>query len=205
MRLVVVRLDPGDVILPGLTSGRLDAVLAGSPILDFAAKANPGIEISSQYDFAPVGVGLPIESGLVKSVSAVMEDIVKTDSYLQVLKKYGLASSANTGNVRNVLAIILILIAASAALDVATNERCHRDVVVSYLFSPEILTGAGLTLVLTVVSMTVGILLGTALAVMRLSSNPILKTLSRAYIWFFRGTPLLVRLIFWYNMRPSTR
>ncbi|WP_269937365.1 amino acid ABC transporter permease [Arthrobacter sp. HY1533] len=102
--------------------------------------------------------------------------------------------------VRNALAVVLILIAASAALDVATNERYHWDVVFSYLFSPEIMTGAGLTLMLTVVSMTVGILLGTVLATMRLSTNPILKTLSRAYIWFFRGTPLLVQLIFWYNI-----
>ncbi|POH72268.1 amino acid ABC transporter permease [Arthrobacter glacialis] len=102
--------------------------------------------------------------------------------------------------VRNALALVLILIAASAALDVATNERYHWDVVAEYLFSPEILTGAGLTLVLTVVSMTVGIALGTVLAIMRLSTNPILHTISRAYIWFFRGTPLLVQLIFWYNI-----
>lgn len=82
--------------ISALTSGRLDAVLADSPILDFAAKANPAIEISSQYDFTPVGVGLPIESGLVKAVSAAMVDIVNSDSYKQVLKKYGLQSSAIT-------------------------------------------------------------------------------------------------------------
>lgn len=82
--------------ISGLTSGRLDAVLADSPILDFAAKANPAIEISSQYEFTPVGVGLPIESGLVKAVSEVMVDIIKSDSYKQVLKKYGLQSSAIT-------------------------------------------------------------------------------------------------------------
>ena len=82
--------------ISGLTSGRLDAVLADSPILDFAAKANPAIEISAQYDFTPVGVGLPIESGLVKAVSAAMAGIVKSDSYKKVLKKYGLESSAIT-------------------------------------------------------------------------------------------------------------
>lgn len=82
--------------ISALTSGRLDAVLADSPILDFAAKANPGIEISSQYDFTPVGVGLPIESRLVKAVSTAMVDIVKSDSYKSVLKKYGLQSSAIT-------------------------------------------------------------------------------------------------------------
>ncbi|MGO4433503.1 amino acid ABC transporter permease [Paenarthrobacter sp. RAF9] len=102
--------------------------------------------------------------------------------------------------VRLVLAVVLILVALSAAWDVAVNERYRWDVVVSYLFAPQILAGAGLTLVLTVVSMTVGIALGTLLAIMRLSDNPILSTISRAYIWFFRGTPLLVQLIFWYNI-----
>ncbi|POH72269.1 transporter substrate-binding domain-containing protein [Arthrobacter glacialis] len=82
--------------ISGLTSGRLDAVLADSPILNFAAKANPDIEISSQYDFTPVGVGLPIESGLLTSVSAAMAEVLKSDSYKQVLKKYGLESSAIT-------------------------------------------------------------------------------------------------------------
>ncbi len=102
--------------------------------------------------------------------------------------------------VRNIIAVVLVFIAFSAAWDVAANQRYHWDVVFSYLFSPPIISGAGLTLVLTVVSMTVGISLGTVLAIMRLSTNPILNTLSRAYIWFFRGTPLLVQLIFWYNI-----
>ena len=48
--------------------------------------------------------------------------------------------------------------------------------------------------------MSAGIALGTVLAIMRLSANPILSTISRGYIWFFRGTPLLVQLIFWYNI-----
>lgn len=102
--------------------------------------------------------------------------------------------------VRLALAIVLILVALSAAWDVAVNERYRWDVVVSYIFAPQILAGAGLTILLTVVSMTVGIALGTLLAIMRLSDNPILSTISRGYIWFFRGTPLLVQLIFWYNI-----
>lgn len=102
--------------------------------------------------------------------------------------------------VRMAIAVVLILVAFSAAWDVAVNKRYHWDVVMSYLFAPQILAGAGLTILLTVVSMTAGIALGTGLAVMRLSANPILSTISRGYIWFFRGTPLLVQLIFWYNI-----
>src|SRR5439155_8084929 len=46
----------------------------------------------------------------------------------------------------------------------------------------------------------IGIFLGLVLAVMRMSPNPIVAYASRLYIWFFRGTPLLVQLIFWYNL-----
>jgi len=102
--------------------------------------------------------------------------------------------------VRLAFAVVLIVVALSAAWDAAVNQRYHWDVVVSYLFAPQILAGAGLTILLTVVSMAAGIALGTVLAVMRLSKNPILSTISRGYIWFFRGTPLLVQLIFWYNI-----
>jgi polar amino acid transport system permease protein len=48
-----------------------------------------------------------------------------------------------------------------------------------------------------VISMAVGIVLGIAFAVMRLSPNPVVKAASWFYIWFFRGTPLLVQLLFW--------
>jgi polar amino acid transport system permease protein len=57
-----------------------------------------------------------------------------------------------------------------------------------------------LTLILTATGMGIGIALGIVLALMRLSANPIVSSVSWSYIWFFRGTPLLVQLIFWYNI-----
>ena len=48
--------------------------------------------------------------------------------------------------------------------------------------------------------MAIGIVLGVVLAVMRLSPNPIVSGASWLYIWFFRGTPLLVQILFWYNI-----
>jgi polar amino acid transport system permease protein len=53
------------------------------------------------------------------------------------------------------------------------------------------------TLELTVIAMVVGIVLGVGLAVMRLSPNPLVKGASGLYVWFFRGTPVLVQLLFW--------
>jgi polar amino acid transport system permease protein len=56
------------------------------------------------------------------------------------------------------------------------------------------------TLALTVASMLAGVLLGAVFAVMRMSENPVLRALSWAYTWFFRGTPVLVQIIFWFNL-----
>ena len=57
-----------------------------------------------------------------------------------------------------------------------------------------------MTIELTVIAMAIGIVLGVLLAVMRLSPNPLVSGASWLYIWFFRGTPVLVQLLFWYNI-----
>jgi polar amino acid transport system permease protein len=94
--------------------------------------------------------------------------------------------------------IVICLIVVLALINVATNSRFGWPVVFQYLFAPQILQGMLLTIVLTVVAMAVGIVLGIVLAIMRVSHNPIFSWVSRAYIWFFRGTPVLVQLFFWY-------
>ena len=63
-----------------------------------------------------------------------------------------------------------------------------------------ILSGAVVTLYATGLAMVVGVVLGMLLAVMRLSPNPIVSGASWLYIFFFRGTPLLVQIIFWFNI-----
>ena len=76
-----------------------------------------------------------------------------------------------------------------------SGRRCG-----DYLFSSRILHGLRLTIVLTVIAMAAGIVLGIGLAVMRLSPNPLLSASSWIYIWFFRGTPVLVQILFWNNI-----
>ena len=80
---------------------------------------------------------------------------------------------------------------------VATNPRFGWSTVGHYLFSSRILHGLLVTLELTAVSMVIGIVLGVVLAVMRLSKNPLVSGGSWTYIWFFRGTPVLVQILFW--------
>ena len=94
-------------------------------------------------------------------------------------------------------AAIVLAFAAQLAHSVATNPRFGWGTAGHYLFSARILDGLRLTLELTVVAMVVGIVLGVLLAVMRLSPNPLVSGSSALYIWFFRGTPVLVQLLFW--------
>ncbi len=95
---------------------------------------------------------------------------------------------------------VFLLIAIFLVDGVIFNTRFGWGVVVSYLFSPTILSGLMTTLWLTVVCMILGIALGVILAVCRFSHIPVIARLARLYIWFFRGTPVLVQLIFWYNL-----
>ena len=80
---------------------------------------------------------------------------------------------------------------------ILTNDNFRWDVVGEYLFSGPILNGLKNTLLLTVLSMVVGIVGGIGLAVMRLSPNPVLSSVAWIYIWVFRGTPLIAQLLFW--------
>jgi polar amino acid transport system permease protein len=95
--------------------------------------------------------------------------------------------------------VLVILVAAGVAWSVATNPAFQWPVVARYMLDGQILAGLARTLELTVAAMALGLVLGTALAIMRLSDNKLLSTVSWAYIWFFRSVPVLVQLIFWYN------
>jgi polar amino acid transport system permease protein len=80
------------------------------------------------------------------------------------------------------------------------QARFEWDVIGKYFGSHVILDGLVVTLELTVIAMAVGIVLGIVFAVLRLSPNPLMSSASWVYIWFFRGTPVYVQLLFWYNI-----
>lgn len=99
-----------------------------------------------------------------------------------------------------VTALVLLVLAAMLVHALITNSAFGWPVVRHFLFSRQILVGLERTVVLTAIAMAIGIVLGTILAVMKTSQNGVLASLASSYIWFFRGTPLLVQLIFWYNL-----
>jgi polar amino acid transport system permease protein len=92
---------------------------------------------------------------------------------------------------------VLAVLAAMFVNTVLTNDNFRWPVVGEYLFAPPVLNGLRNTLVLTLLAMFIGIVGGIALAVMRLSPNPLLSSVSALYIWLFRGTPLIAQLLFW--------
>ena len=101
---------------------------------------------------------------------------------------------------RWIAAVIVLVIAASLIRAVITAKGFQWGVVGDYLFDSRILHGVLRTILLTFLSMAIGIALGIVLATMRQSPNPLVSGSSWLYIWFFRGTPLLVQLLFWYNL-----
>lgn len=96
--------------------------------------------------------------------------------------------------------LVAIVIIAQVIYSMATNQAFRWPTFFQYLFSPQILEGLGITLALTAAAMILGMLLGTLIAVWRMSSNRVLSGFAWFYAWIFRGTPTLVQLIFFYNL-----
>jgi polar amino acid transport system permease protein len=109
---------------------------------------------------------------------------------------------------RWIAAAIILLFVAAAVRSIVTgagskgvaNSGFQWHYVGHYLFSSVILHGVAATIYLTALCQAIGIVLGVIAAVMRRSPNPIVSGASWLYIWFFRGTPLYVQILFWYNI-----
>lgn len=98
---------------------------------------------------------------------------------------------------RVLVAVVLVLMLAVFVLDAAQREDFGWADVGKYVFDKRISQAALVTLQLTVYAMVIAIVLGLLLAIMRLSPNPVVKSIAWLYIWIFRGTPVYVQLVFW--------
>lgn len=102
---------------------------------------------------------------------------------------------------QRVVAVLLIAVVALLAFMVGTSRHIAWSAVPQYILDDTILDGIRLTILFTVLSMIISVVAGAILATMRLASNPVLSGFASLYIWFFRGTPLLVQIIFWFNIQ----
>src|SRR5664279_1679118 len=101
---------------------------------------------------------------------------------------------------RWISAVIVIYLVVALLYSFIKSPNVDWPTVGNFLFKPLVLRGVLATIELTFVAMLVGAVGGTILAVMRLSDNPVLSTISWVYIWFFRGTPVYVQIILWGNI-----
>ena len=94
-------------------------------------------------------------------------------------------------------AIFVVLAAIGRAF---ANGQIEWSYVSRFLTAPAILEGIVNTMVMAVLAMALGIVLGVVVAIMRLSPNPVLKSVAAGYTWLFRGTPLILQLLLWFNL-----
>jgi polar amino acid transport system permease protein len=120
------------------------------------------------------------------------------DGPAQVGKAMVIVPRRKTG--RWVTALVVLAVVAYLVYSFAASPNIAWPTVLTYLTWPTILQGAGYTVVLTIATQAAGIIGGILLATMRLSGNVVFKAIASGYIWFFRGTPLLIQIIFWFNI-----
>jgi polar amino acid transport system permease protein len=100
---------------------------------------------------------------------------------------------------RWVTAIIILAVLATIGRAFAQGQ-IEWSYVSRFLAAPVIVQGILNTMVMAVLAMALGIALGIVVAIMRLSSNPVLKSVAAGYTWLFRGTPLILQLLLWFNL-----
>ncbi|MFD1880599.1 amino acid ABC transporter permease [Paracoccus pacificus] len=95
-------------------------------------------------------------------------------------------------------AIVLLLVALLIRAFVV--GQIEWSVVGQFLFAPAIVKGIWNTLLMTVCAMSLGIVLGVVIAIMRISGNPVLEWIGLIYVWIFRSAPALLQLLLWFNL-----
>ena len=98
------------------------------------------------------------------------------------------------------LAAAIIIVMLGAIGRAFANGQIEWSYVERFLTAPVILRGIVNTMIMAVAAMALGIALGVVVAIMRLSPNPVLRSVAAGYTWLFRGTPLILQLLLWFNL-----
>ncbi|MFI9817878.1 amino acid ABC transporter permease [Saccharothrix variisporea] len=96
--------------------------------------------------------------------------------------------------------VVVFVLLAQFIHGLATNPGWDWPTFLQYFTAPSILRAVGVTLELTLYGTAIGFALGIVLALMRLSRSRFLSGVSWAYVWAFRSIPLIVQLLFWFNI-----
>jgi polar amino acid transport system permease protein len=131
---------------------------------------------------------LPAEAQ--KQMTEMSEDVTDISHLVHVRRRYWgryVASAA-------IIALIGYVVLAFA------HGQIEWSYVARFLTARSILNGLVNTIVMTVLAMVLGVVLGVITAIMRLSPNPVLQAVAQGYVWLFRGTPVILQLLLWFNL-----
>lgn len=134
-------------------------------------------------------MNIPHSSGAKKAPS-------QSDKYLEC-SHYEVVPNRYYGRITAAVMIILLLIALINAFYHGSIEWAF---VRQFFTAQSILHGVVDTLVMSVLAMALGIFFGVVAAIMYMSPNPVLHAVSVGYAWIFRGTPLILQLLLWFNL-----
>jgi len=98
------------------------------------------------------------------------------------------------------LASVVILAIVAYVVVAFARGQIDWTVVGRFLTAKSILRGLANTIVMTILAMALGIVLGVIVAIMRLSTNPVVQAVAHGYVWLFRGTPVILQLLLWFNL-----
>ena len=105
---------------------------------------------------------------------------------------------------RWVATVVVLIVVAALLKGILTSPNFQWGVFRQYFTADSIGRGIRLTILLTIGAMVMGLIIGIILALMRLSPAPVVSDAAWVYIWLFRGTPLLVQILFWYSIAALT-
>lgn len=177
-----------------LALGRLDAVFLDTPITVYYGKPDPRLK----YAGPPEGEGYygiavrKKDVELKETIDRIIDKMLRTGTLKQILKKWGLWDESQAK-----------LATYGSGPDAGGKFRIESEEAPLRTFLPSLLRGAGITVLLSVVSMAVAILLGLLLAMVRIYGPPSFRTFTAAYIEIYRGTPLLIQLFILYYGLPN--
>lgn len=176
-----------------LALGRLDAVLLDLPIAAYYAKPNPKL----RYEGPPTGEGFYAvamrrgDEELKRKVDEILVNLLRSGELKRIYEKWDMWNPSQEK--------LFESMAVSTGY-VGLDESKRAPI---YTFFPSLLKGAGMTVLISAVSMTFAIVLGLILAVLKLYGRPPLSALAVAYIEVYRGTPLLIQLFIIYYGLPN--
>ncbi len=135
---------------------------------------------------------------LTTDFSAIETDHRVADQQRQDFSRYRIVPARHPG--RLVGTVFAAAVIAAVLYSTSTNPRWGWNVFAEWFFSEPVLAGLGRTLLLTALATVSGSILGTALALARVSKSPLLSGLSWGYIWLLRSIPLIVLLLVLNNL-----